>query len=64
MIVCLIILFVLHIIEFIGIYCLVHYVEKLKSDLVKTIDCIDRVLTQIVSSADRVAEKMEETKDL
>ena len=55
---------VLHIIEFVLIVCLVHYVEKLKSDLVKTIDCIDRVLTQVVTSADRVAEKMEETKDL
>lgn len=54
----------LHIIEFIAIICLVHYVEKLKNDLVKTIDCIDRVLTQVVISADRVSNKMEETKDL
>lgn len=55
---------VLHIIEFIVIICLVHYVEKLKNDLVKTIDCIDRVLTQVVTSADRVSNKIEETKDL
>lgn len=59
-----ILFFVLHIIEFVLIACLVHYINKIKSDLVKTIECIDRVLTQIVSSADRVAEKMEETKDL
>lgn len=60
MIACLIILFVLHIIEWTAIICLVHYVEKLKNDLVKTIDCIDRVLTQVV----RVSDKMEESKDL
>lgn len=56
-----IIFVILHIIEFVLIVCLVHYVEKLKSDLVKTIDCIDRVLTGVV----RVSEKMEEneTKD-
>lgn len=58
MIACLIILFVLHIIEWTAIICLVHYVEKLKNDLVKTIDCIDRVLTQVV----RVSDKMEETE--
>lgn len=55
-----ILFFVLHIIEFITIICLVHYIEKIKSDLVKTIDCIDRVLTQVV----RVSDKMEESKDL
>lgn len=56
-----ILFFVLHIIEWTAIICLVHYVEKLKNDLVKTIDCIDRVLTQVV----RVSDKMEEneTKD-
>lgn len=60
MIACLIILFVLHIIEWTAIICLVHYVEKLKNDLVKTIDCIDRVLTGVV----RVSDKIEESKDL
>lgn len=58
MIACLIILFVLHIIEFTSIICLVHYIEKLKTDLVKTIDCIDRVLTGVV----RVSDKLEETE--
>lgn len=51
---------ILHLIEFVLIVCLVHYVEKLKSDVSKTIDCIDRVLTQIVNSADRISEKMED----
>lgn len=60
MIACLIILFVLHIIEWTAIICLVHYVNIIKNDLVRTIDCIDRVLTQVV----KVSDKMEESKDL
>lgn len=60
MIACLIILFVLHIIEWTAIICLVHYVNIIKYDLVRTIDCIDRVLTQVV----KVSDKMEESKDL
>lgn len=55
---CLIILFILHIIEFTAIICLVHYIEKIKSDLIRTIDCIDRVLTQVV----RVSDKLEENE--
>lgn len=51
---------ILHIIEFVLIVCLVHYINKIKSDLIKTIECIDRVLTQIVNSADRISEKMED----
>ncbi len=51
---------VLHIIEFIALICVVHYINKIKSDVSKTIDCIDRVLTQIVNSADRISEKMED----
>lgn len=56
-----ILFFVLHIIEWTAIICLVHYVNIIKNDLVRTIDCIDRVLTQVV----RVSDKMEEneTKD-
>lgn len=52
---------VLHIIEFVLIACLVHYINKIKSDLIRTIDCIDRVLTQVVRVSDKLEEN--ETKD-
>lgn len=61
MIACLIIFFILHIIEFTAIICLVHYVNIIKSDLIRTIDCIDRVLTQVVKVSDKLEET--ETKD-
>lgn len=56
-----IIFVILHLIEFIAIICLVNYIEKLKKDLVKTIDCIDRVLTAVVRVSDKLEEN--ETKD-
>lgn len=52
---------ILHLVEFVLIICLVHYINKIKSDLVKTIDCIDRVLTQVVRVSDKI--ELEETKD-
>lgn len=56
-----IIFLVLHIIEFTAIICAVHYINKIKSDLIRTIDCIDRVLTQVVKVSDKI--ELEETKD-
>lgn len=53
---------ILHIIELVLIVCLVHYINKIKSDLIRTIDCIDRVLTQVVKVSDKI--ELEETKDL